>query len=305
MTFKADYIWFDGKFVKWEDAKIHILSHALHYGSCAFDSVRCYNTEKGSVVFRIEDHIQRLFDSCKVYYMDIPFTLDELVDASIELLQKNNLKEAYIRPFVFRGYGTLGVNPLNCPVQVALAAWDWGRYLGAEALEHGISVQVSSWHRPAPNTCPVMAKVASNYMNSQLIKIESVKNGYDEGIALDYFGYVSEGSGENLFMVKNGVIYTPPSNSGILPGITRHCIFQIARDLDIRIEKHILPRESLYLADEVFLTGTAAEITPVTKIDNIIVSNGKRGEITEAVQSRYFDIIQGKIEDKNGWLTYI
>ena len=305
MTFKADYIWLDGKFLKWEDATIHVLSHVIHYGSCAFDSVRCYNTDKGSVIFRIEDHIKRLFDSCKVYYMDIPFTLDELVDASIELLKKNNLKEAYIRPFVFRGYGTLGINPFNCPVQVALAAWDWGRYLGAEALENGISVQISSWHRPAPNTSPVMAKVASNYMNSQLIKIESIKNGYDEGIALDYFGYVSEGSGENLFMVKNGVIYTPPSNSAILPGITRHCIFQIARELDIRIEKHILPRESLYLADEVFLTGTAAEITPVTKIDNIIVSNGKRGEITEAVQKRYFDIIHGKAEDRNGWLKYI
>ncbi|MCD6461044.1 branched-chain amino acid transaminase [bacterium] len=305
MDFHADYIWIDGKFIKWEDATVHILSHALHYGSCAFDSMRCYKTDKGSVIFRNKDHIQRLFDSCKVYYMDIPFTPDELESAAIELLKKNNLTEAYIRPFVFRGYGTLGVNPFTSPIEVAIAAWDWGRYLGVEALEKGISVQISSWHRPAPNTSPAMAKVASNYMNSQLIKIESLKNGFDEGIALDYFGYVSEGSGENLFIVKNGVIYTPPSNSAILPGITRHCIFHIARDLGIRIEKHILPRESLYLADEVFLTGTAAEITPVTKIDNIIVSKGKRGQITQILQKRYFDIINGEVEDKHNWLTYI
>ena len=257
MAFKADYIWLDGEFVKWGDAKIHVLSHAIHYGTCAFDSIRCYKTDKGSVLFRLNEHIARLFDSCKIYYMDIPFTQEQLCDAAIELLKKNNLKAAYIRPFAFRGYGALGITPFQCPVQVCLAAWDWGTYLGEQAIEDGISVCISSWHRNAPNTTPAMAKVAANYMNSQLIKIEALKNGYDEGIALDYFGYISEGSGENVFMVKNGVIYTPPTNSGILPGITRHSIFSIARELDIRIEKHILPRESLYLADEVFLTGTA------------------------------------------------
>jgi branched-chain amino acid aminotransferase len=237
--------------------------------------------------------------------MDVPFTKEQLCEASIELLRKNNLKAAYIRPFVFRGYGSLGITPFQCPVHVCLAAWDWGKYLGEKALEDGISVCISSWHRNAPNTTPSMAKVAANYMNSQLIKIEALKNGYDEGIALDYFGYISEGSGENVFMVKNGVIYTPPTNSAILPGITRHSIFTIARDLDIRIEKHILPRESLYIADEVFLTGTAAEVTPVTRIDNIVISNGKRGEITKKIQDHFFAVINGMIEDKHSWLLYI
>lgn len=305
MAFQADYIWLDGEFTKWEDAKVHVLSHAIHYGTCAFDSVRCYKTDKGSVLFRLKEHIGRLYDSCKIYYMDIPFTAQQLCDASIDLLKKNKLEEAYIRPFVFRGFGSLGITPFNCPVHVSIAAWDWGKYLGEEALENGISVCVSSWHRNAPNTTPAMAKVAANYMNSQLIKIEAQKNGYDEGIALDYFGYISEGSGENIFMIKNGVIYTPPTNSAILPGITRHAIFSIARDLDIRIEKHILPRESLYIADEVFLTGTAAEVTPVTKIDNITISDGKRGPITAKVQERFFDIINGRVEDTHKWLTYV
>lgn len=303
MPFYADKIWFDGKMVNWNDANVHVLSHALHYGSCAFDSIRCYKTDSGSILFRSRDHLQRLLDSCKIYYMDVPYSLDELDQAARDIIKVNNLVDAYIRPFAFRGFGTLGITPFESPIHTSLAAWDWGRYLGEEALEKGISVQVSSWHRAAPNTTPTLAKVAANYMNSQLIKIEAVKNGYDEGIALDSFGYVSEGSGENIFIVKNGVIYTPPTTSAILPGITRHCVFTLARDLDLRIEKHILPRESLYIADEVFLTGTAAEITPVTKVDDIVIGNGSRGPVTKSIQERYFDIIFGRTEDKYNWVT--
>ncbi len=305
MTFHADKIWVDGKLVNWDDAKVHILTHALHYGSCAFDSIRCYKNVNGSVLLRLEEHIQRLYDSCKIYYMDIPFKKEELIQACIDIIKVNRLEEAYIRPFVFRGFGTLGLNPFNSPITVSIAAWNWGQYLGDDALEKGISAKFTSWNRPAPNTTPTMAKVAANYMNSQLIKIEALKNGFDEGIALDSFGFVSEGSAENIFMVKNGLIYTPPTTCAILPGITRHCIFVIARELGIRIEQHTLPRESLYIADEVFMTGTAAEITPVTKIDDIIVGNGNRGEITQKIQKMFFDIINGKSEDKYNWLTYI
>lgn len=305
MTFGTGKIWFDGKLVDWNDAKISIMAHAIHYGSCAFDSLRCYNTDKGPTLLRVRDHLKRLFDSCKIYHMTIPYSIETLEQAVIELMKVNKLQQAYIRPFAFRGYGSLGINPFKCPMHTAIAAWDWGAYLGEEAMENGISVMVSSWHRAAPNTSPTMAKVSSNYMNSQLIKIEATKNGYDEGIALDSFGFVSEGSGENVFMVKNGVIYTPPTTCAILPGITRHCIFSLARDLEIRIEQHILPRESLYIADEVFLTGTAAEITPVTRIDDIVVADGKRGPVTKAVQDRFFGIIRGTVEDTHNWLTYI
>ncbi len=305
MAFHADVIWYDGKLIDWDKAQVHILAHALHYGSCAFDSVRCYKTQKGSVLFRTREHLIRLADSCKIYHMDMPYTTDELEQAVFDVLRSNNLEQAYVRPFVFRGMGTLGLNPFESPLHVSVAAWDWGAYLGEEALENGISVMVSSWHRAAPNTTPTMAKVAANYMNSQLIKMEAIKNGFDEGIALDAFGYVSEGSGENIFMVKNGVIYTPPTTSAILPGITRHSVFVIARDLGIRIEKHILPRESLYIADEVFLTGTAAEITPVTKIDDIVIGNGKRGPVTQKIQKRFFDIVNGTAEDTHNWLTYL
>lgn len=305
MAFQAEKIWMDGKFINWADANIHILSHALHYGSCAFDSCRCYKTARGSVILRMHDHLLRLFDSCKIYYMDIPFSVEELESAIVELLKINKLESAYIRPFVFRGLGTLQVSPFKSPIHVALAAWEWGAYLGEEALENGINVQFSSWHRPAPNTSPAIAKVASNYMNAQLITIEAANNGYDEGIALDYFGYVSEGSGENIFIVRNGVIYTPPTTSSILPGITRHSIFKIARDLDLRIEQHVLPRESVYIADEVFLTGTAAEITPVTRVDKIIIGNGKRGVITKKIQDYFFGIINGTVKDTHNWLTHI
>ncbi len=305
MSFKAGKIWMDGEFVDWEDAKIHILSHVIHYGSGIFEGLRAYNVNGKAAIFRLDDHIDRLFDSAKIFRMIPKFDKEEIKEAIKETIKINNLKEAYIRPLIYRGYNNLGVNPLNCPIKVMIAAWNWGKYLGQEALEKGINAKVCSWRRAAPNTFPSMAKITGNYVNSQLIKLEAYEDGYDEGIALDSYGFVSEGSGENLFIVRHGVIFTPPTNSSILAGITRHSIFVLARDLGITVKQHVLPRESLYIADEVFLTGTAAEITPVTKIDNLPVGNGKRGEITKRLQDAFFDIISGKIEDKYGWLTMI
>ncbi|MEW6516460.1 MAG: branched-chain amino acid transaminase [candidate division FCPU426 bacterium] len=302
MGFPEKFIWMDGKLVPWDQAQVHVLTHALHYGSCAFDGLRMYANPKGSFVLRLREHMQRLFDSAKIYRIPIPYSLDQLCAAVKETLRANELKEAYIRPFAFRGYHSLGLNPLKCPVVTAIATWEWGPYLGAEALEKGVSVRIASWNRPAPNTMPAMAKVASNYMNSQLIKLEAMNDGFDEGIALDAFGYISEGSGENLFIVKNGTLYTPPSSSSILPGITRHCVFQLARDLGYNVKQHLLPRESLYLADEAFMSGTAAEITPITQVDRIQVGNGKRGPITEAIQAAFFGILRGEQPDKHGWL---
>jgi branched-chain amino acid aminotransferase len=264
-----------------------------------------YSNPNGSYILRFQEHMKRLFDSAKIYRMEIPYTLEELMTAVKDTLVDNGLKEAYIRPFVFRGYHSLGLNPFKCPVVAAVAVWEWGTYLGQDSLINGASVRISSWSRPAPNTMPAMAKVAANYMNSQLIKMEAIQDGFDEGIALDTFGYISEGSGENLFIVKNGVIFTPPSSSSILPGITRHCVFQLARDLGITVKQHVLPRESLYVADEAFMTGTAAEITPITKVDTIAVSEGKRGPITKAIQDAFFGVLRGEREDKHGWLEKV
>ncbi|OGS46255.1 MAG: branched chain amino acid aminotransferase [Elusimicrobia bacterium RIFOXYD2_FULL_34_15] len=305
MSLNKGKIWFDGKLVDWQDAKIHVLSHVVHYGSSIFEGIRCYNTEKGPAIFRLEAHIDRLYDSAKIYRMDIPFTKEEFLNACVEVVKINKFKECYIRPVVFRGYGELGVNPLKNPINCAVAAWEWGAYLGKEALEKGASVHVSSWRRPAPDTFPALAKAGGNYLNSQLIKMEAINSGYDEAIVLDVYGYVSEASGENIFIIKNGVIFTPPTGSSILAGITRHTVFSIARDMDMRIEQHSIPRESLYIADEVFLTGTAAEVTPVSKIDKIIIGTGKCGEVTKKLQTQYFNLIKGKTKDKYNWLTYV
>jgi len=305
MSFGKGRIWFDGKFVEWNDAKVSVMSHVVHYGSSIFESLRCYKTKKGSAIFRVQAHIDRLFDSAKIYRMNIPFTKKELFDAVVETTKKNGYDECYIRPVVFRGYGAMGLNPLNNPVNCAIAAWEWGAYLGKEALEQGASVHVSSWRRAAPDTFPALAKAGGNYINSQLIKMEALLSGYEEAIALDVFGYVSEASGENVFMVKNGVIFTPSTGSSILAGVTRHSIFLLARELNIRVEQHSIPRESLYIADEVFLTGTAAEITPVSKIDHIVIGEGKCGPITKKLQQKYFAIARGKSPDKFKWLTYI
>ncbi|MDI6703502.1 MAG: branched-chain amino acid transaminase [bacterium] len=305
MTFGKGKIWYDGKFVEWSEATTHILSHVIHYGSSVFEGMRCYKTPKGSAIFRMKAHIDRLYDSAKIYRMEIPFSKEEFCNAILETVRVNELEECYIRPFVFRGYGKMGVNPLDNPVLCAIAAWEWGEYLGEGVLKKGISVRISSWNRPAPNTFPSLAKAGGNYLNSQLIKMEAIQDGFDEGIALDSYGYVSEGSGENIFMVRNGVIFTPPTSSSILPGITRHSIFVLARDLKIRIEQHLLPREALYIADEVFFTGTAAEVTPITKIDNITIGKGVRGPMTERIQAEFLRILRGETEDRHNWLTYI
>jgi len=305
MKFGGGQIWFDGKFVDWEKATVHVLTHALHYGSSVFEGIRCYSTSKGPAIFRMDAHINRLYDSAKIYRMGIPYSKTEFCNAVIETVKINKLKECYIRPVVFRGYGAMGVNPLKNPVKCAIAVWEWGAYLGKGVLEKGVSVRVSSWNRQAPNTFPALAKAGGNYLNSILIKMEAIEGGYDEGIALDTLGYVSEGSGENIFIVKNGVIYTPPTSSSILAGITRHSVFTIARNLEMRIEQHMIPREALYIADEVFFSGTAAEITPISKIDNIVIGQGKRGPVTEKIQKEFFNIIRGKTKDRYNWLTHV
>jgi len=303
MSFGTGKIWYDGKFVEWADATCHVLSHVIHYGSSVFEGLRCYETKQGSAIFRVQDHVNRLYGSAKIYRIKIPYTKEEFTKAIIETVKVNGLASCYIRPLVFRGLGTMGVYPLDCPVNCVIAVWSWGKYLGEEAMEKGVSVRISSWQRPAPNTFPTLAKAGGNYLNSQLIKIEAMNGGFDEGIALDHYGFVSEGSGENVFLVRGGGIYTPPSRSSILPGITRHCVFILARDLGIRIHQQVIPREALYIADEVFFSGSAAEITPVTKIDNIVIGNGLRGPITEQVQSAFFRIVEGRTRDKHGWFT--
>ncbi|SCG86881.1 branched-chain amino acid transaminase [Methanobacterium congolense] len=298
-------IWFNGKLVDWKDANIHVLSHVVHYGSSVFEGIRCYNTKKGPAVFRLQDHLQRLLNSGKIYRMDIPYTVEELSQATMDTIKANKLKECYIRPIAFRGYSELGVYPRNCPVETVIAAWGWGQYLGEEALENGVDLGVSTWRRMAPDTMPNMAKAGSNYMNSQLAKMESVMNGYDEAIMLDYQGMVSEGSGENIFLVKDEVLYTPPVSSSLLGGITRDSIMEIARDMGLEVREETLPREMLYIADEVFLTGTAAELTPIRSIDKITVGEGKRGEITKKLQETFFKVLNCEVEDEKGWLSFV
>jgi branched-chain amino acid aminotransferase len=300
---KTDKIWHNGKFIHWEDAKIHVLSHVVNYGSGVFEGVRCYLTEQGPAIFRLREHMQRLVNSAHIYRMDSPFTVDELSKAALDLVQANKLDACYVRPILFRGYGDIGVDPMGCPIEVYMACWEWGKYLGEEAIRSGIDVCVSSWNRPAPNTLPQMAKAVANYMNSQLIKMEAKANGYAEGIALDVNGYVSEGSGENIFIVTNGSLITPPLANSSLPGITRHSIVAICQDLGISVAEQMIQREALYIADEVFFTGTAAEITPVRTVDRIKVGGGTRGPITKRIQDEFFAITSGKKPDRHGWLS--
>lgn len=298
-------IWFNGEFVNWKDANIHVLSHVVHYGSSVFEGIRCYNTKKGPAVLRLREHVERLFDSGKIYRMEIPYTVDEICNAIIETIKVNNLKDCYIRPIAFRGYKELGVYPLNCPLDTVIAVWEWGKYLGEEAIENGVDVGVSTWRRMAPNTLPNMAKAGANYMNSQLAKMESVLGGYDEAIMLDYHGSVSEGSGENIFLIIDDVLYTPHSALSILSGITRDSVIKLAEEEGIKVKEEAIPREMLYLADEIFMTGTAAEITPVRSVDKIKIGNGKRGPLTEKLQTKFFNIVGGIEEDKYGWLTFV
>jgi branched-chain amino acid aminotransferase len=302
---KSEFVWMNGALVAWNEARIHIASHVIHYGSAVFEGIRCYATSDGPAVFRLAAHTDRLFGSAKIYRMELPLTKDQLNQAVAETIAANRMDACYIRPVAYRGFGQLGVNPLPNPVDVAILVWDWGRYLGKEALEKGVDVCVSSWTRIAPNTLPAMAKTAANYMNSQLIKMEAIKGGYVEGIALDAEGYVSEGSGENLFLVSRGTLVTPPLASSVLPGITRDCVIHLARKLGIPLREERVPREALYLADELFFTGTAAEITPIRSVDKIEVGPGVRGPVTAALQGAFFDIIERRAPDEQGWLTFL
>ena len=301
----SEKIWMNGKLVPWDDARIHLGSHVIHYGSAVFEGLRCYSTPEGSAVFRLDMHTERLYNSARIYRMDVPYTVDEFNQALLETVGANGLDACYIRPLIYRGYGQLGVNPFPCPVDVAIMVWDWGRYLGTEALEKGVDVCVSSWTRMAPNTLPAMAKSAANYMNSQLIKMEAIKQGYAEGIALDAQGFLSEGSGENLFLVRKGTLYTPSLVSSVLPGITRDTVLALARRLGLPVVEGMLPREMLYVADEVFMTGTAAEITPVRSVDKAQVGRGVRGPVTEALQKAFFDVLECRVPDEFGWLTFV
>ncbi len=302
---KADKIWMNGTLVPWDDAKIHIGSHVIHYGSAVFEGIRCYNTPEGSAVFRLDAHTDRLFASAKVYRMDVGLDEQAFNAAVLDTIVANRMEQCYIRPIVYRGYGQLGVNPFPCPVDVAIMVWDWGKYLGSDALETGVDVCVSSWSRLAPNTLPAMAKSAANYMNSQLIKMEAIKGGYVEGIGLNADGHVAEGSGENLFAVKKGVLITPPLAGAGLAGITRDTVMTLAKRIGVPVVQEPIPREMLYLADELFFTGTAAEITPIRSVDKIIVGKGARGPVTERLQRAFFDVVECRVPDEFGWLTFV
>jgi len=296
-------IWMNGKLVDWKDANIHIASHVIHYGSAVFEGARCYKTPKGSAFFRLGAHMRRLYDSARIYRLDYDVDCETLTRGVIDTVAANGLEACYIRPLIYRGYNTLGVNPLPCPVEAAILVWEWGAYLGPEALEKGVDVKVSSWTRSAPNTFPAMAKTVANYANSGLIKMEAVLDGYAEGIALNPDGLLSEGSGQNLFLVRDDVLHTPPLAASVLPGITRDSIMTLARDQGLTVIEQDLPRESLYVADEVFFCGTAAEITPIRSVDKIQVGAGRRGPITTALQTAFFDYINGVVPDRHGWLT--
>jgi branched-chain amino acid aminotransferase len=300
----TEKIWHNGRFIDWKDATIHVLSHVVSYGSSVFEGIRCYSTPAGPAAFRIREHYRRLIDSAKIYRIEnIGFTNEQLCEASLELVRVNGLDSCYFRPIVLRGYGDVGVYGLHNPIEVYIACWEWGKYLGEEALAEGVDVCVSSWTRMAPNTLPALAKAGANYMNSQLIRMEAAVNGYAEGIALDSNGYVSEGSGENIFVVRDGKIHTPPLGASVLPGITRDAVLTLARDVGIPIVETIIPRELLYIADEVFFSGTAAEITPIRSIDRIQVGNGRRGPVAEKLQKAFFGVIDGSAPDKYGWLS--
>jgi len=298
-------IWMNGSMVEWADARIHVASHVIHYGSGVFEGARCYATPRGSACFRLGTHMRRLYDSARIYRMEPQVPIDVLTNAVLETVRANEFKACYIRPIVYRGYHTLGVNPFPCPVDTAILTWEWGAYLGQDALENGVDVRVSSWARSAPNTFPTLAKSSANYANSQLIKMEAVAEGYSEGIALDTFGNLSEGSGQNLFLVRGGVLYTPPMTAAILPGITRDSVMTLARDLGFDVREENLPRELLYIADEAFFVGTAAEITPIKSVDKINIADGRRGPITAQLQRAFFDVISGEAPDRHGWLTYV
>jgi branched-chain amino acid aminotransferase len=299
---EAKYIWMDGEMVPWQEANVHVMSHVVHYGSSVFEGTRCYDTAKGSFLFRLHEHLKRLFFSAKIYRMEIPYSQEQIAEATKQLIRRNGQKACYIRHVIYRGYKEMGLNPLTCPVRMFIATWDWPGLLGEAGKETGVDVCVSSWQRLAHDTMPLLAKAGGHYLNSQLIKLEAVTNGYDEGIALTTSGFVAEGSGENIFIVKDGGLLTPPSAAGILPGITRHSILMLAKEMGIKTSRQMIPREGLYIADEVFLTGTAAGIMPIRSVDRITVADGKPGPVTKKLKARYEAIITGREEDTHGWM---
>lgn len=298
-------VWINGSLQPWKDATIHVATHALHYATALFEGIRCYSTPRGPAVYRLDKHLERLYDSCKIYRMEPPYPQEEIREAIIHLIRVNQLESCYIRPLVYRGYASLGVNPFPCPVDVVILLMDWGSYLGDDALEDGVDVCVSSWQRMAANTLPPLAKSSANYMNAGLIKMEAILGGFHEGIALNHAGFVSEGSGENIFLVRDKELLTPPLEASILPGITRDSVMEIAGDLGYRVTQTNIPREMLYVVDEVFLTGTAAEITPIRSIDRIRIGSGKAGPVARDIQRRFFAIMKGEQEDTRGWLSYV
>jgi branched-chain amino acid aminotransferase len=301
---KTDSIWMNGTLVRWDEAQVHVLSHVLHYGSSWFEGIRCYDGPRGPAVFRLAAHLRRLIESAKIYRTAVPYTPEQLTEAVLTTIRHNRLRACYIRPLVYRGYGEVGVNPLGCPVEVIIAVWEWGAYLGAEAMENGIDVCISSYNRAAPNTFPAMSKAGGNYILSQLMKMEALQDGYAEAVALDVHGYVSEGSGENLFLVRDGVLYTPPLASSLLPGITRDSVMTLAADAGYTVRETNIPREMVYVADEMFFTGTAAELTPIRSVDRIPVGQGKPGPVTLELQRMFFETIE-KGNDSRGWLTFV
>ncbi len=302
----TEKIWHNGRFIRWDEATIHVLSHVVNYGTSIFEGIRCYSTPNGPAIFRLREHVRRMVDSARIYRMEnLGFSAEQLAEAMIELVRVNRMDACYIRPIVLRGYGEIGVNPLKNPIDIYIACWEWGKYLGEEALAQGVDVCVSSWTRLAPNTLPTLAKAGANYMNSQLIKMEALANGYTEGIALDSSGYVCEGSGENIFVVRDGKIHTPPLGASVLPGITRDSVLTLAGELGIPVVETIIPREMLYIADEVFFSGTAAEITPIRSVDKITIGKGRRGPLAEKLQKAFFGIINGSAPDRHGWLSLV
>jgi branched-chain amino acid aminotransferase len=302
---KSAYIWFNGEFVPWDEAKIHVLSHVLHYGSSVFEGIRAYQTPQGPAVLGLGPHVDRLFNSCKIVEMPLPYSQEEIEGAILETVKRNGHQACYIRPLAFRGYETLGVNPTACPVEVIVATWEWGAYLGAEAVEQGVDVGISSWRRMAPDTHPAMAKTGGNYVNSQMVVMEARRHGYVEGIVLDVYGYVSEGSGENIFVILKDRIYTPPLSNSVLAGITRGFAITLAEEKGYKVIEQQITREMLYIADEIFFTGTAAEITPVRSVDHRPIGSGSRGPITKRIQDEFFALVNGEVDDRHGWLTSV
>ena len=301
----AEWIWRNGEFIKWEDATVHVTAHALHYGSSVFEGIRAYTTSDGPAVFRLQEHTERLLTGSKVAQIDVGFTEDEINEAIVTLIDRNGHDSCYIRPLVYRGAGSLGLDGRKSPTELDIMTMEWGRYLGSEAIDNGVDVQVSSWRRIAPDTFASLAKIGGQYINSQFISMEAKNNGFSEGIALDVNGYVSEGAGENIFIVHKGIVYTPGNWASILMGITRDSVLTILKDLGYEVRFEVIAREMLYMADEMFFTGTAAEITPIRSVDRIAVGEGKPGPITKAVQEQFFGITSGELPDKHGWLTHV